>query len=60
MYEFTDKEVYKILRKRKKITLEQLSNYLDISISTISRYENDIKSMTQEQVKKYIEYIENK
>ena len=56
----TDKEEYKIIRKRKHITLKNVADYINADISVVCRWENNKRNMTQEQVKKYIEFITNK
>lgn len=56
----TDKEEYKIIRKRKHITLKNVSDYIGIDASVVCRWENNKRHMSQKQVKKYIEFITNK
>ena len=55
--DLTDKESYKIIRKRKKITLKDIANYIGADVSVVCRWENNKRNMTNEQVKKYIEFI---
>lgn len=57
--DITDKEGYKILRKRKKITLKQIAEFIGLSDSTICRWENNLREMTKEQVASYNYFIEN-
>ena len=47
-----------IMRRNKKIKLSMLANYIDCSISLLSRYENQQVAMDKEKVRKYREYIE--
>lgn len=57
--DITDKEGYKILRKRKKITLKQIADYVGLSDSTICRWENNLREMTEKQVASYNYFIES-
>lgn len=54
------KEYYIILRKRKKITHNELAKYLKISQSYISLYENSKRAFPKQLEQKYREYIKNK
>jgi len=56
----TDKEEYKIIRKRKHITLKNVADYIGADVSVVCRWENNKRNLTNEQVKKYIEFITNK
>lgn len=44
----------------KAITLKEVARYVGCSISTLSRYENNKRDITQLQKRLYKEYIENK
>lgn len=55
----TKDELY-VMRKRKKIKLKDLSQHMCISISLISRYENNLYSFTARNQKLYADYITNK
>lgn len=56
-YEVEEKEFYRVWRKRNKVTLKKISEYVGLSISTISRWENDKREITSEQVAKYNYFI---
>lgn len=49
-----------VMRKRKKILLKDLSKHMGISISLLSRYENNLYSFTAQNQKLYANYITNK
>lgn len=55
--DITDKEEYKIIRKRNKITLKDVADYIGSDISTISRWENNKRYMSNEQVQRYVNFI---
>lgn len=55
--DLTDKESYKIIRKRKKITLKDIADYIGADVSVVCRWENNKRYMNKEQVERYIEYI---
>lgn len=57
-FQLTEKEQYILLRKRKKIKLRQIAEYLDCSMMLISLYENDKSGMAENKVTRYKEYIE--
>lgn len=54
-----DKTELFLLRRSKKIKLRQIADYLNCSVSLISRYENGKRQMSDEKVKKYKEFIIN-
>lgn len=49
---------YFIMRKRKRLKLSQVADYVDCSVSLLSRYENLQVSMDKKKIKKYREFIE--
>ncbi|MFM9533729.1 helix-turn-helix transcriptional regulator [Lysinibacillus sp. IITD104] len=49
-----------VMRKRKKIKLKDLSAHMGISISLLSRYENNLYHFTERNQKMYEDYIINK
>ncbi|MEK5232044.1 helix-turn-helix transcriptional regulator [Lysinibacillus sp. FSL K6-0232] len=49
-----------VMRKRKKIKLKDLSAHMGISISLLSRYENNLYNFTKRNQKMYEDYIINK
>ncbi|AWC44308.1 helix-turn-helix transcriptional regulator [Bacillus cereus group sp. BfR-BA-01119] len=51
------KDMYIIERRKKKIRLRQLAEYIGCSPSLLSRYETGDCEMDKEKVKKYKEYI---
>ncbi|NNV01657.1 helix-turn-helix transcriptional regulator [Brevibacillus sp. MCWH] len=55
---FTLKEQYIMLRKRKKIRLRQIAEALDCAISTLSDYERGT-DMSPDKIKKYRDFIDN-
>ncbi|MBO0997400.1 helix-turn-helix domain-containing protein [Bacillus sp. SD075] len=54
------KEEYLILRRRKAIDQATLAKHLNCSQSLISRYEKGNSGMSQEKIKLYRQYIDNK
>lgn len=57
MYEVEEKEFYKIWRKRNRVTLKQIAKFIGLSDSTICRWENNQREITDEQVAKYNYFI---
>lgn len=53
------KDIYIIERRKKKIRLRQLAEYIGCSPSLLSRYETGDCEMDKEKVKKYKEFIES-
>lgn len=49
-----------VMRKRKKIKLKDLSAHMGISISLLSRFENNLYHFTERNQKMYEDYIINK
>lgn len=49
-----------VMRKRKKIKLKDLSAHMGISISLLSRYENNLYNFTAHNKRLYADYIINK
>ena len=56
----TEKELYIIKRKRKGITTIELAQHIGCSQSLISRYENNKRKMSEQKVRAYKSYIEEK
>lgn len=48
---------YFIMRKRKRIKLSEVAEYVDCSISLLSRYENLQVAMDTAKIKKYEKFI---
>jgi transcriptional regulator with XRE-family HTH domain len=57
--EMSIKEEYILKRRKKKIRLRQLAEYIGCSQSLISRYETGDCEMDKEKVKKYREFIDS-
>lgn len=55
-----DRKQWKLRRIAKDITLTEIANAMQCSISLLSKYENDIANMEENKVIQYQEYIENK
>lgn len=55
-----ERELYLILRRRKKISQIELAKVLNCSQSLISRYEKNECEMSDDKIKKYKQYIESK
>jgi len=53
------KDEYIIKRRKKKIRLRQLAEYIGCSMSLISQYETDICGMEKEKIEKYKEFIDS-
>lgn len=57
MYEVEEREFYRVWRKRNNVKLKDVSALLNLSISTISRFENNEREITADQVNKYNYFI---
>ncbi|WP_273484739.1 hypothetical protein [Desulforamulus ruminis] len=55
----TEKEQFVALRRKKKIRLRRIAEYLSCSISLLSRYERDDCFMDEEKIIKYKNFINN-
>lgn len=53
-------EEYMIKRRKKKITLTELSKHVQVSISALSQYESGKMSLSKDKLEAYIYYINNK
>ena len=53
------KDEYIIKRRKKKIRLRQLAEYIGCSMSLISQYETDICGMDKEKIEKYKKFIDS-
>jgi transcriptional regulator with XRE-family HTH domain len=53
------KEMYILRRRRKKIRLRQLAEFIGCSQSLISRYETENCAMEKEKIRKYKEFIDS-
>lgn len=56
MNELEEREQFVVWRKRNKITLKKVSQYIGCSISTLSRYETGKKSLYDDLLEKYREF----
>lgn len=52
------KDEYILKRRKKKIVLKQIAEYIGCSLSLISRYETGSCFMDKEKIKKYRLYID--
>lgn len=52
-----DKDLLFLMRRKKKITLKQLSEACNCSVSLLSLWENDKCSMNANKIQKYKEFI---
>lgn len=55
----TDKDLYVIKRRKQKIRLISIAEYINCSPSLLSKYENDLVDMSEDKVSKYKEYIDS-
>lgn len=55
-----ERELYLILRRRKRISQIELAKVLNCSQSLISRFEKNECEMSEDKIKKYKQYIESK
>lgn len=55
-----ERELYLILRRRKKISQIELAKVLNCSQSLISRFEKNECEMSDDKIKRYKQYIESK
>lgn len=60
MYEIGKKDYYIMLRKKHKITLKKLAQYIGCSQALICRWEKNQIPMDTQKVQKYYEYINKK
>ena len=56
---FKRRQDYKIWRKENKVRLWDVAQYINLSESTISRWENDMREIQDWQVELYDEFIKN-
>lgn len=56
----TEREIYMVKRKRRRMTLQDIAAHLGCSVATISRYENGLGQLHDWQAKKYREIIDGK
>lgn len=54
------KDEYFLKRRKKKISMQEISNYIGCSQSLISRYETGNCGMSKTKIQIYREYIDNK
>ena len=54
------KEQLFIARRKKGITLTEISQYMNCSVSFLSRFERDERNFTAEQFNKYSNYIKKR
>lgn len=55
-----EKEFYLILRRRKKISQNELAKVLNCSQSLVSRFEKDDCTMSKDKINRYKQYIDEK
>ena len=60
MYEIGKKDYYIMLRKKHKITLQELSEHIGCSKALICRWEKDQIPMDLQKQHKYYQYIDKK
>lgn len=53
----SDKDFYIIKRRKRKIRLRQIAEYIGCSPSLLSKYENDLVEMAGDKVRKYKDFI---
>lgn len=54
------RDEYLLKRRKKKITMQEIADYIGCSQSLISRYETGNCGMSKEKIQKYREYIDQK
>jgi len=59
VHQMNVKDEYIIKRRKKKIRLRQLAEYIGCSMSLISQYETDICGMDKEKIEKYKKFIDS-
>ncbi|WP_234404918.1 helix-turn-helix domain-containing protein [Paenibacillus bouchesdurhonensis] len=59
MHKINERESYTAVRRRKKITLREIAEYIGCSVSLISQYENGSNRILPDKVRKYKRYIED-
>lgn len=59
MNELEEREQFVVWRKRNKITLENVANYLGCSISTLSRYETGKRQLCENLLLRYKQFKNN-
>ena len=53
------KEEYYMMRRKKKIRLHEMTNYVGCTVSMLSKYETDKAIMSDFKIEKYKEFIAN-
>lgn len=53
-----EREIYVIKRKRKKIRLKELAEYVGCSVALLSKYENGATNLNPEKLQLYKRYID--
>lgn len=59
MNELEEREQFVVWRKRNKITLEKVSEYIGCSISTLSRYETGKRQLCENLLQRYRQFKNN-
>lgn len=59
MNELEEREQFVVWRKRNKITLEKVSEYIGCSISTLSRYETGKRQLYENLLQRYRQFKNN-
>lgn len=57
MFEVNQREFYSIWRKRNKVKLEEVANYIGCSLSLISKWELGHCNMSKKKLDKYNQFI---
>jgi transcriptional regulator with XRE-family HTH domain len=57
--DLTNRDIYAAIRRKKKIKLKEIADYIGCCISIISEYERGTANMSHEKINKYREYIDN-
>ncbi|KRE94908.1 hypothetical protein ASG89_31960 [Paenibacillus sp. Soil766] len=58
-FNFSPRQIYRILRNQKKIKLKELAKAVGVSIPMLSMYENEIANLQEEKEHLYRSYITN-
>ncbi|GLC32179.1 helix-turn-helix domain-containing protein [Clostridium omnivorum] len=53
----TDREYYRLMRKRYNIKLKAISDYIGCSLSLLSKYEKGQRELSKDKLKLYIKFI---
>lgn len=60
MMNFSMREIYRMKRKKKRITLKEISDHIRCHLSLISKYEIGNCEISREKIQAYRQYIDSR